>query len=392
MTASLAPAAAGGPTAADRSAPPAVENARFLSLDALRGFSMFWLLGGAEIVRALTAGAADGSWAGRLRDQFAHVAWEGFRFYDFIFPLFLFCIGMSVPISIARRMARGHSRAAILRHAGIRLLWMIFFGWWVNGRLLTWDPSQMILSYSVLMMLGFGYIIAVVLVLFCRLRAQIAITAGVLLAYWALQTGVRVPGATGEFVAGGIFSDWLHDRTIGQLSAPWPSPYGRGWMITVWNHGATAMLGVFAYRVLVGATSARRALGWLVAGGALLFALGWIWSFHLPIVKNRWTSSYVLWCGGLSWLLLAAFHFLADVRGWRRWTALFVIIGSNSILAYLINAKFVRPFESVATILFGGSSRWMSEYSHTLLITTVTYALTWFLLGYMYRQRLFLRI
>lgn|SRR5690606_34881603 len=100
---------------------------RLLSLDALRGFAMFWLLGGTALVRALTDGTTEGSWSWHLRRQFEHVEWEGFRFYDFIFPLFLFCIGMAVPLSVEKRLSAGDTRLAILRQAAVRFGWMIFF-------------------------------------------------------------------------------------------------------------------------------------------------------------------------------------------------------------------------------------------------------------------------
>jgi predicted acyltransferase len=366
---------------------------RLVSLDALRGFAMFWLLGGTALVRALTANAEEGTWSWLLRRQFEHVEWEGFRFYDFIFPLFLFCIGVAVPLSVEKRLEAGDSRWLILRRAGVRLWWMIFFGWWVNGQLLTWDPSRFGLSYSVLMMLGCGYFMAVVLVLFARERTQVLVTVGILLGYWALQMGVPVPGGTpGQFVPGGIFSDWLYDQTIGQLGAPWKSRYGRGALVSMWNHGATAMLGVFAWRVLQRSPDCRRAVLRLVVGGVLLLLLGWLWSWHLPIVKNRWTSSYVLWCGGLSWLLLALFYAVLDGLHWRRWAGLFLIIGSNSILAYLISTVFMAPFRSLASILFGGLSLWLSETAHAALLVLASYGAVWLLLAWLYRQKLFLRL
>src|SRR5690606_16145875 len=115
-----------------------------------------------------------------------------------------------------------------------------------------------------------------------------------LLAYWLVQMGIPFPGRTpGRFVEGGIFSDWLYDATIGKLDAPWKSRYGRGFPITMWNHGATAMLGVFAAYVVRHAPSPRRLVLLLVGGGAAMLLVGWLWSLHLPIVKNRWSSSYV---------------------------------------------------------------------------------------------------
>lgn len=354
---------------------------------------MFWLLGGQQIVRVLTKDAEEGTWAALLYEQFTHVAWEGFRFYDYIFPLFLFCIGVSVAISVEKRLQAGTAKKKILLQALVRLGWMIFFGWWVNGNLLSWDPSKMALSYSVLMMLGLGYFLAVCLVLYTSLRTQILTTAGILLGYWLVQMGIPFPGRTpGEFVAGGIFGDWLYDVTIGTLDAPWKSKIGRGFPVAMWNCGTTAMLGVFAYHVLKRAPSPGRAISVLLAGGAALLLLGWLWGFALPIVKNRWTSSYVLWCGGLSWILFAVFYWLADIRRWRRWAALFIIIGSNSILAYLISTRFMAPFRSIASTLFQGTSLWLPETLHALLMVLVTYGMIWLLLWWLHKQRLYLRL
>jgi predicted acyltransferase len=370
-----------------------VETQRLLALDALRGFSMFWLLGGTQLVRAATKHAETGTFAWYLNQQFTHVEWAGFHFYDFIFPLFLFCIGVAVPMAVERRLAAGDSRGRVLRHALIRIGWMIFFGWWVNGHLLSWDPSKFALSYSVLMMLGFGYGMAVALVLYTTLRTQAGITAAVLLGYWAVQMGIPVPGqGAGEFVPGGIFSDWFYDQTIGRLDAPWKSQYGRGWPVTMWTTGTTAMLGVFAWQVLRRAATVRRAVSWLMLGGAILLLAGWLWSFHLPMVKNRWSSSYVLWCGGWSWLLLGVFHALLAGLNWRRWAGLFIVIGSNSIVAYLISTRFMAPFHSTAEILVGGTKLWLGETWHALLMIAVAYGLAWLLLLHLHRQRLFLKL
>jgi len=370
-----------------------VETQRLLALDALRGFSMFWLLGGTQLVRALTKEAEEGSFAQQLNQQFTHVEWAGFHFYDFIFPLFLFCIGVAVPIAVERRLAAGDSRGRVMRHALVRLGWMVFLGWWVNGNLLSWDPSKFAFSYSVLMMLGLGYGIAVALVLYTSLRTQVIATVLILLGYWLVQCGLPFPGrVSSAFVAGGIFSDWFYDETIGRLEAPWKSKYGRGWPVTMWTTGATAMLGVFACRVLRRAGTVWRAAGWLALGGVALLLLGWLWSFHLPIVKNRWSSSYVLWCGGWSFLLLGLFHALIAGVGWRRWAGLFVVIGSNSIVAYLISTRFMTPFHSTAEILFGGTKLWLSESWHAVFMVAAAYGLAWLLLLHLHRQRIHLKL
>ncbi len=371
---------------------PAKES-RLLSLDALRGFSMFGILGAEQIVVALAKDGPEGSWLHALRQQFTHAEWAGFRFYDFIFPLFLFAIGVAVPLSIDKRLARGESRTRILRHSLVRFALMVFFGWWVTGNFLSWDFAKMHLSYSVLMMLGFGYLIAVALVLFTSLRTQIAATAAILVGYWALQMFVPVPGhVPGEFAEGAILSDWLYDHSVGLLGPPWKSQYGRGFVLTFMTHGATAMLGVFAARILKAAWSNPKKMKWLVGVGLGCLVVGWLWSFHLPIVKRRWTSSYVLWAGGWSYLLMAAFYWLIDVKGFRRWAGLFVVIGSNSILAYLIAGVFMKPFRTLAEVLFGGLRTPLGEYWAGVTLAFASCGFAWLLLAYLHRRRIFLRL
>ena len=366
---------------------------RLMSIDALRGLDMICLLGGHRILFAVANDAPEGSLLHSLKQQFTHVKWEGFHFWDFIFPLFLFLIGMAVPLSINKRLACGDTQGRILRHALVRFWWMVFFGWWINGKLLAWDPQQMQLSYSVLMMLGFGYLIAVALVLYTTLRTQIVVTAGILIGYWALQMFVPVPGhVMGRFEEGAIFSDWVYDHSIGLLGKPWSSPHGRGWLITLWTHGATAMLGVFASGILKARMTEAKKVQRLLLLGCACAAAGWLWSFHFPIVKNRWTSSYALWCGGLSYLLIALFYWVIDVKGWRKWAGLFVAIGNNSILAYLTESLFMGVFAALATVLFGGLKLWMGTYWHGVWMAAATAVLAWLLFLYLHRRKLYLRL
>lgn len=383
-------------------APIPTPDARLHSLDALRGFDMFWLLGGQQIIRALCAGAATGTFAHSLNQQFTHVAWEGFRFYDFIFPLFQFLIGVAIPLAIGKRLAQGRSRAGILRHAFVRLGGMVVIGFFIHGNLQSWNVEQMRLSYSVLQMLGLGYVIGVGCVLFLSLRGQIAATAVFLVGYWALQMFVPVPGHEwGVFQPGGILGDWLHDNSIGLLGKPWASHWGRGFpYLPMWTHGATTMLGVFGAYIVTGqwprgtriSLSDAQKLRWLLALGAGCLLAGWLWSFHLPIVKNRWTSTYALWCGGLSYLLLAGFWWTIDVKGWRRGLGLWAAIGCNSILAYAMSSLLMGGFGEIARVFLGGLQLHVSEYWHKVILVLAQFGLAWAVLIHLRRHRIFLRL
>ncbi len=372
---------------------PAAQTTRLLSVDALRGFDMFWLLGGEQIVHGLCAGAAAGTFAHALDEQFEHVSWAGLHFYDFIFPLFLFLIGVAIPLSVDKRLARGDSRGKILGHGILRFLAMVFIGFFTTGNMLSWNIEAMRLSYSVLMMLGFGYLIALVLVLYTSLRGQIFATAIILIGYWAVQMFIPVPGHhPGEFEKGAIFGDWLYDLSLGRLGKPWKSMYGRGWPINLWPHGATAMQGVFAARILRSEASDTRKLRWLLwLGGGCLVA-GLLWSLHFPIVKNRWTSSYVLVCGGLSYGLLALFWWVIDVRGWRRGLGLWLAIGANSILAYVLAAVVMGPVVKFARRIFEKLFHAPDGTVENLMIILLGYGLAWAALIWMRHRKIFLRL
>jgi predicted acyltransferase len=132
---------------------------RLESLDALRGFDMFWIVGGSEVVRALVAGSTN-PWLVALGGQFEHYPWDGFCFFDLIMPLFLFMIGVSMPYSFAKRLERGQGRGQILRHVIFRVLVLCVLGMTVNGNLLTYDVHKFQLTYSVLHVLAMGYLVA----------------------------------------------------------------------------------------------------------------------------------------------------------------------------------------------------------------------------------------
>jgi predicted acyltransferase len=224
------------------------------------------------------------------------------------------------------------------------------------------------------------------------LRTQIISTMAILVGYWSLQMFVPVPGhVPGEFKQGAILSDWLYDHSVGLLGPPWKSQWGRGFVLTFWPHGATAMLGVFAARILKATWNDAKKMRWLVALGAGCLVVGWMWSFHFPIVKRRWTSSYVLWAGGWSYLLMAGFYWIIDVKGLCRWAGLFIVIGSNSILAYLIAGVFMKPLRSLAEVLFGGLRTSLGEYWGGVWLAFATCGFAWLLLAYLYRRRIFLR-
>ena len=381
--------------------PPSPPPARLASLDALRGLDMFWIVGGGQAVVAV-AKANGQPWLAWVPVQMSHVEWAGFRFYDLIFPLFLFMIGVAIPYALGKRLQRGDSRIRIYGHLVFRVAVMIVLGMMVNGSLLTFDPSKFELTYSVLQMLALGYFVAAVLFLNLGLRGQILATAAMLLGYWALLAFVPGPGhAIGQFREGCNAGDWVTEYLFGKWRG-----HQIGWVVGILGHASTAMLGVFAGHLLRSGLNAWKKLRWLAVLGVSCLSAGVLWSGWLtewfpgawsqwpvwfPIIKVRWTSSYALYAGGFSYLLLALCYYIIDMRGHRRWAVPFMAIGANSIFAYMAWQLCNSAFRRVAEAFLGGLKLYDGVW-HDTILAAGTLAVLWLLLGYLYRKGTFIRI
>jgi len=361
---------------------------RLESLDALRGWDMFWSVGGGQLIHALAKGT-ENPWLVALGRQFTHFEWAGFRFYDLIMPLFLFMIGVSMPYSFASRLTRGQGRGRILLHVLFRVVVLCVLGMTINGKLLTYDPSRFQLTYSVLHVLAMGYLVASILLLCVKPRWQVAAVAALMAVYWIVQTYVPAPGhVAGTYAPGSTWGDWLNERLLGDWQGEWRRP----WIISLCTYGATAMLGAFAGQLLRSDRSNRAKLGWLVLGGAACLAAGWAWSFQVPIIKKTWTTTYVLVAGGWSYLLLAAFFLVVDVWRLRRWAFPFKVIGMNSIMAYMIWSLFSPALHQAARVLVGGLKPRVGAAWYPSLEVAVAFGLLWLLLFWMYRTQSLVKI
>jgi len=400
------------PAEAVRAGSAAATAARLVSLDALRGFDMLWIMGLAQVLRSLAAASGSPSLAW-IPVQLEHLEWEGFHFYDLIFPLFLFMIGAAIPYALGKRLARGDSRARIYGHIVVRVAVLVVLGMMVNGNLLTYDASQFELSYSVLQMLALGYLVASILFLNLRLRGQIVATLAMLVGYWALLAFVPGPGhEIGKFREGCNLGDWVTEYLVGNWR--WEGQELQiGWVVGILGHASTAMLGVFAGELLRSSRSSAWKVLWLVVLGigCLLggvFWCGWVaqwwprvnlfgtnwtqWPVWFPIIKLRWTSSYVLYAGGWSYLLLAAFYLVIDVWGFRRWALPLVVVGSNSIFAYMCWQLGYGVFRQAAGIFFGGLRPYVGAAWYEPIAWAGASATLWLLLWYLYRNKTFIRV
>jgi predicted acyltransferase len=363
-------------------------HARVVSVDALRGFDMFWIVGADHFARAL--GEISGSPAAQaFATQLKHVRWEGFRFYDLIFPLFVFLLGMSVVFSLPKYVAEKGKGAAHVR------LFRRFILIFLLGALYDQGLSNMAHESpfsGVLQRMAWCYLGAALIFLNVRLKGIVAIFFGILIGYWALVCFVPHPdlGAAGTtFEQGKNFVDWVDHKFLpfkeeGQYSE------SEGLLSTI-PAIATALLGVFAALILRNNRfSEWKRVGIFIGAGVAMIALGYLWGLQFPIIKKIWTSSYVLVAGGYSCILLGLFYCVVDVLKFQRWAIPFIWIGANPLMIYLAS-EFI-DFENIAARLVGGPVAGMFGQYGTLLVTTIGIVIVFFFARFLYQRKIFLRV
>jgi predicted acyltransferase len=362
---------------------------RLVSLDALRGFDMFWIMGGEEVVHVV-AKVTGWGWAIVMADQLTHVKWDGFRAYDCIFPLFLFLAGVSTPCSLGSRLEKSYDRALLARKVIMRGLILVALGIIYNNGLFAKPFAEMRFG-SVLGRIGLAGMFAQLIYLYVQNeRARYGLFIGILLSYWALLMLVPVPGfGAGNLTLEGNLVGYT-DRLVmpGRLHKVVHDPEG---LLSTLPAICTGLMGVFAGTLLRrhGLTDNRK-LQQLVLAGIACVTLGWMWNLVLPINKNLWTSSFVLVAGGWSLLILSLFYWVIDMQNIRRWTFFFVIIGMNSILIYL--AGRVINFEYATHFLFGGLLHFFSEPLQAVGAVVAFLAVKWVFLYFLYQKKTFLRV
>jgi predicted acyltransferase len=360
-----------------------------MSIDALRGLDMLIIIGGDRFLRQL--GKLLGPQTQALADrQLEHAEWEGFYFYDLIFPLFLFLVGVVLPFSLGKIAASGAPRRAVYLRIVRRTALLFALGLLGNGILnFQWDELRVA---GVLQRIALAYGFAAIIYLNTNRLGRIATFAAILLGYWALLAYVAPPGGTaGDYTKEGNLVGWVDRHFLpGKI---YEAYYGFGdneGLLSTIPAIATALLGVFAGEWL---RSSRRGgvkvLG-LVLTGAACVGLGWYWGQHFPIIKNIWTSSFVLMAGGWSLLALALFYGVIDVVGWNRWAFPLVVIGANAITIYVV-PRFV-DFNKIADFFLGGAIDFAAAVYQPVLITASVLLAKWVFLWFLYRHRIFLRV
>ena len=362
---------------------------RLYSLDALRGFDMFWIMGAEEIVHALFKATGSGFW-GVISTQLTHPEWNGFHFYDLIFPLFLFIAGVATPYSVGRELEKGKTKQQVLWRVVKRGIILVLLGLVVNNGLEI-KPLADIRFGSVLGRIGLAYMFANIIFIFTK-KSGIQITwfCGLLIGYWLLLKFSSAPGfPMGDLTQAGNFASFM-DRIImpGKLYLGNHDPEGFTSTIPAIS---TGLLGILTGNFLKNSTldGANKTVRLAITGAAFI-VIAFLWNMDFPINKNIWSSSFVLHVGGISLLLLAFFYYIIDVLGFKKWAFFFKVIGMNSILIYMAG-HFIQ-WEYTTDSLFHWLGQLTGDPFNAVAMAICYVGIQWGFLYFMFKKKIFLSV
>jgi len=325
----------------------------------------------------------EGSFIYWLGTQFHHVKWEGLRFWDLIQPFFMFIVGVAMPLSFSRRMAKGDSMKLVTRHVFKRAFLMLFLGW----ALYCIDPGKIVFRFqNVLAQLGVAYVLAFV-VIRKPVAVQIAFSVILILVAEGLYRFFPVAGFDQAFVPGENFGAWFNILISGKEDG------GHWAMFNAVPTAAHTIWGVIAGQLLMSNKPEMKKLRLLVIAGVVGLIIGYGLSSFTPIIKRISTSTFVFASGGWSLLALALCYWLIDIKKYQKGVLFFAIVGMNPLFIYLfahvgganLIHKIVLPFSNA---LFG----WTGELGAHLILGIIVLFLLWYICYWMYKKKIFIRI
>jgi len=387
---------------------------RLASIDAFRGFVMFLLIAESLHFAAVSAKKPDSrAWAFLAHHQ-EHVEWIGCTLHDMIQPSFSFLVGVALPFSLLSRAAIGQSKTRRTLHAFWRAFVLVALG--IFLRSMGRDRTNYTFE-DTLTQIGLGY--GFLYMLANRsVRVQVIALVVLLVGYWAAFAAYPLPGPDFDYPSVGVPKEWPH--LMSGFPAHWNKNSNIAWRFDVWfmnlfprkepflfNGGgystlsfiptlATMILGLLAGGVL--ASEDRRPwskVGILVVAGAISLGAGYaLGEFGIcPVVKRIWTPSWTLYSGGWCFLILGVTYAVCDAIGFRAWAYPLIVIGANSIAAYLLTWLAEKWVEANLLTHLGHRTfrAFGAEYEPTVLGAGVVLVM-WLILFWMYRRRIFLKI
>ncbi len=425
------------------SAASAPASQRLMSVDALRGFDMFWIIGADSLVYALNRMTQTRP-TSFLAEQLDHAEWAGFHFYDLIFPLFVFIVGVSLVFSLTKtitQVGRAEALKRVFRRSALLFLIGIFYS---GGFTNPWPDIRLM---GVLNRIALAYFFAGLLFCFFKPRALVAISVAILAGYWAIMTFTPIRDIqltksnlallaeqAGDTETAAIFKQdrnpsaakdspaWAAaekmfnattNRTTGKFAPglnlanhvdfkylparKYDTFFDPEGILSTIPAVVTCLLGVFAGLLLRNQTLPdRQKVLWLISFGIAGVVLGSLWGVQFPVIKKIWTSSYVLVAGGYSAILLGIFYLIVDVWQSRAWCQPFVWMGMNSITIYLAS-NILGGFRKLAARFAGGDVRiflddHVAQGFGEMMVSIVGLLLAFWLVHFLYKRKILLRL
>lgn len=392
---------------------------RLASIDAYRGLVMFLMM--AEILHfnriAKAFEKTDSFWGEFWRFlawHQTHVPWVGCTLHDLIQPSFSFLVGVALPFSLASRQARGQSLSWMTAHAFWRATVLVLLGVFLRSIYSTqtnWTFEDTLSQIG----LGYGFLFLIAL---APLRARFMTLVLILVGYWAAFALYPLPGENFDWAASKVSADWEHNLT--GFAAHWNKNTNAAWAFDVWflnlfprenpfqcNSGgyatlsfiptlATMILGVLAGNLLRSRWTPGKRFGILLLVGLGCLGLGYVLGVTgiCPVVKRIWTPSWVLFSGGWCFLFLAAFYVFVDLLRQKVFVFPFLVIGANSIVAYLLADTPLKTFFAKSIQIHFGKDflKVFGENYEQLILGTLVLLIYWLILLWLYRRRIYIKI
>ncbi len=366
---------------------------RLVSLDVFRGLT----IAGMVLVNNSGNGSA-------VYPPLSHSPWHGWTPTDLIFPFFVFIIGVAIPMAFEKRKALGGSQGDLYLKIFRRSAIIFGLGLLLNAFPYTLDKFQHLRIPGVMQRLALCYLAASLIFLKSKLRTQVIVAAALLVGYWLAMKLIAAPGfMRGDLSVEGSLASWL-DRTLmpGHTYKPMYDPEG---LFSTIPAISTALIGVLTGQWLMQKRDAFEKVAGLFVVGTLCVIVGYVWDWTFPINKPLWTSSYVMFTGGLALQLLALCYWAIDLKGFRRWAQPFVVFGVNALALYVLSSLMFKVLVFIKATKLDGTpgtlrdwiyehvfAAWLSPINASLAFALCYVGLWWLLMLVLYRRRIFIKV